>query len=191
MLDGSTILKKFTSFQSLKQPVFNPLTAELCPPENCGYGTRFIYLNRHLNRIEFRHHLKNTVENSVPIDHILRPVIPQITKEILRLQRQFDVNNLNTALKGNLFTETLGNSSLAHLNKNLEKMLNCTYYPFCLILEKGGRVELIAPNYYIFREWVTGVNELIKMKKFLPRMKTKIDTFCLLRTENSANKNYM
>jgi len=189
LLDGSTILKKFTTFQSLKQPVFNPLTADQIPPENCGYGTRFINLNRHLSRIEFRHHLKNSVENYITIDQILRPVVPQITKEILRLQKQFDVNNLNNAFKGTLFNETMGNSSLAHLNKNLEKMINCSYYPFCLILEKGGRVELIAPNYYIFREWVTGINDLIKMKKFLPKMKTKIETYCMLRTE--SNKNFL
>ena len=182
-------MKKFTNFQSLKQAVFNPLTADQCPPENCGYGTRFINLNRHLNRIEFRHHLKNNMENCITVEQILRPVIPQITKEILRLQKQFDVNNLNSVFKGTAFSDTLGNSSLAHLNKNLEKMINCTYYPFCLILEKGGRVELIAPNYYIFREWVTGINDLIKMKKFLPKMKTKIETYCMLRPEN--NKNFL
>lgn len=155
----------------------------MTPPENCGYGTRFLSLNRNLSKIEFKHHIKNSVENYVNVDQILRPLLPQITQEILKIQKKFDMSSVTTSFKGALYSDCNGNNSLNQLNKNLEKIINCNYYPFCLVLEKGGRAELIAPNYIIFREWVNGINDLVKMKKGLGKLRGKIEAFCMLGNE--------
>lgn len=33
------------------------------------------------------------------------------------------------------------------LSTRIEKYKNCQFYPFSLLLDKGGRVEIVAPNY--------------------------------------------
>lgn len=58
---------------------------------------------------------------------------------------------------------------------NMEKILNCQCYPFCLVLETGGRIELIAPSYQVFLEWTNGINMLVRFKKQLSYLQSHIE----------------
>lgn len=53
----------------MKQHIFNPFLSESMPPENCGFGTRFMSLNKNLTKIEIRHPLKSsTIESIINVE---------------------------------------------------------------------------------------------------------------------------
>lgn len=62
LLQGCLFYKKFSNRQSLYQNAFDPLKADKVPPENCGYGIRYIQLDRSLKFINIRQNLKNVIE---------------------------------------------------------------------------------------------------------------------------------
>ena len=176
------MFKKFTTYQSLKKTAFDPLTADLYPPEVCGYGVRNIKLNRNLDKIEIRNGMKSTVELIVAVDTILRPIVPQITMDILKLQKKMTDPQLahilalacekQVGINSNLLLQRPLNS-----HPHIDKYLTCTYYPFSVILDKGGRLEFIAPSYVVFKEWINGLNLLMRNKKFFNKLKHKIETY--------------
>ena len=152
------------------------------PPEDCGYGVRNIKLNKNLDKVEIRNGMKPTVELIIAIETILRPVVPQITMDILKFQKKMADPQLAQIL-------TLTSEKQAGINPNLllqrpinshpniDKYLACPYYPFSVILDKGGRLEFIAPSYVVFKEWIHGLNLLIRSKKSFNKLKQKIETY--------------
>jgi hypothetical protein len=169
----------------LKQPAFNPLNSQELPPDQCGYGLRVMYLNKNLSKIEMKLQNKPGVDFAIPVDQIMRPLLPQITSEIIKSQKRFmALTSLNqdlivelqssTGLNTNLLQGKFGTSSM-----NIGQLVNCSYYPFCLITEKGGRIELVAPDYETLQEWVSGLNVLLKNKKILPTLRQKIETYTI------------
>ena len=48
-------------------------------------------------------------------------------------------------------------------------------YPFFIALEKGGRIEVIATGYSVFKQWIDGINSLTKFRKQLGRLRYKIN----------------
>ena len=53
-MEGSTVFKKFSDRQLLKENAFDPLNAEKYPPEQCGFGIRFICMDKDMKYIEIR-----------------------------------------------------------------------------------------------------------------------------------------
>ena len=104
-------------------------------------------INRSLDKIEVRYSSKPGVETTIAVNAILRPVIPQITLDILKVQkRTFDQGFID--VKSDM--KTLFNSKSSEkctLTNRLERYKNCSFYPFSILLEKGGRIEVVAPNY--------------------------------------------
>ena len=199
LLDGAAFYKKFSSRQSLNENAFDPLNSEKYPPENCGYGIRFFQLDRSLMCINIRQSLKNAVEHTIPLSDIVKPILPQTTMDIIRLQKHYAMSNQQSnsmGMKGNLgqmyscassskdlleeflILDTKGSISnlvkIGIVNKNSElyrqKCLDSTFYPFSIALTKG-RVELIATNYETLKNWIIGINLLVSNKKHLPKIK--------------------
>ncbi len=187
LLEGRYLFKKFTTTQSLKKAAFDPLAGETNPPEACGYGMRCIRLHPSMDKIELKHAFKPGTEMSISFATILRPIVPQVTMDILRVQKRlFDNQNSSNFMDGRI---NLGDNSLLNFSSNpmfmqqqkigpnsrLDKYMNCSYYPFSILLEKGGRLDFVAPNYDVFKEWINGLNYLLKNKKNLPKIRRKIE----------------
>ncbi|KAL4497349.1 hypothetical protein ABPG72_011284 [Tetrahymena utriculariae] len=170
LLEGSVIMKKFSQYQSLKQHVFNPFTSDQMPPENCGFGQRLINLHKNLTKIEIRHPLKQgTVESTINIDQILRYTIPNTTLELLKIQKE--LRQQREQLEQGFQQNKVNALNLAVL-ENIDQ-IQC--YAFCIVLDKGGRLEFIAQDYKTFNMWIQGLQQIIKQKKLLPRLKNYIE----------------
>ena len=126
----------------------------------------------------------------IPIDQIIRPVVPQLTMDILRVQKKIvesqnypgpSEDKLQMAeMFGDLNTKALlAKRGVNSLNNGMERYLNCSYYTFSIHLEKNGKAEFVAGSYGIFKEWINGLNMLLKYKKQLSKMKNKLKNYKL------------
>jgi len=149
---------------------------------------RSIKLNRNLDRIEIKHPYKPGVELNISFGTILRPIVPQVTMDILRVQKKvLESQNPISYVDGRLSIgdaySNMGSKPVILLqpkisgNVRLEKYMNCTHYPFSILLEKGGRLEFVAPNYEVFKDWINGLNYLLKNRKHIPRMRRKVEEY--------------
>ena len=143
-MEGIIVYKKFSSTQSLKQPVFDPRNPSL-PPESCGYGLRLASLNLHQDRLEFKSQSK-LVESSIKLPRLFRTQIAGSTLELLKI---------------------------GGTNKKQSMLL-----PFSVVLEEGGRVELIARSEKDLKDFVRGVNAVTQNRKELERLKEKMEVSC-------------
>ena len=53
-MEGIPIYKKLSAQNLLNQKNFDPLNAEKCPPEKCGYGARMVKFHKSLCKLEFK-----------------------------------------------------------------------------------------------------------------------------------------
>ena len=88
MREGADVYKKFSSVQSLKAPSFDALCGEARPPEECGYGLRFISLSSDLQNLMVRQNQRSQTHYTVPVKNILRVIIPTETLRIIRTQKE-------------------------------------------------------------------------------------------------------
>ena len=120
-------------------PVFDPLKTEICPPTHCGYKWKHLKLSNDYTEIS----IGKTI---LPVKNIIRPIIPQKTAEIIRIQ------------KGTLIIKKW---STEEEKEKIRTYSTCTYYPFTFEVEEE-RLELIATNHEELKLWVIGINLLIK-----------------------------
>lgn len=189
MLEGSFLFKKFSTNQSLKKAAFDPLTGDAHPPESCGYGMRQIKLHPNLDRIEIKHAFKPGTEMNISLGTILRPLVPQVTMDVLKVQKKMleshqPVSHFDGRLGlGDIYSNISSKPLLmprgVNSSFNLDKYANCSYYPFSILLEKGGRIDLVAPNYGVFKDWINGLNFLLKNRKNFYKISKKIKESCL------------
>ncbi|KAL4511674.1 hypothetical protein ABPG72_012519 [Tetrahymena utriculariae] len=85
-----------------------------------------------------------------------------------------NANNPNTTMTN------YSNLSMIHdQNLKMEKIFNGNLYPFQIIMDKGNRLDLIAEGYDTYKVWVNCINTLIKHRKALNQVKTKIEFIVL------------
>ena len=132
--------------------------------------------------------MKPGVDSSLVVDQILSPVLPQVTITVLKYQKKLlnsesfieEAMTLGTGREGTdkEYAE-MRESGFINVNSEAfqEKCRTCSMYPFSIALQQGGRIELIARSYSVFKAWVTGLNTLVKYKKQLPRLRQKIETY--------------
>ena len=53
----------------------------------------------------------------------------------------------------------------------------CKLYPFSIMLHQAAPVEVIARDYLTFKLWVNGLNALVRFKRQLSRLQTRIETY--------------
>lgn len=171
------LFKKFGNTQSLKKAPFDPLTGEIHPPEACGYGMRHIKLSQNLEKLEIKNAFKPGIETSISLSTLMRPMVPQVTMDILKVQKKIVELQTPVTYEGRHNHSDSGHTKSFFMQlgtnnaMNLDKYANCSYYPFSILLEKGGRIDLVAPNYVVFKEWIAGLNYLIKNKKHLQKVR--------------------
>lgn len=177
LLQGNNIYKKLSQRNSLQFPDYDPLEND--NPESFGYGLRSIKLNKALTKIEFRVPQKPGIENSILVESLLAPIIPKHTSEMIKSQKKNWLSEVKdepitpTINKKYKLMKTSGLMNYSDLAFILKSHSASTYL-FFITLEKGGRVELVAKEYSTFKQWVDGVNALIKFRKQLARLRYKI-----------------
>lgn len=182
LLEGAEIYKKFSLNNSLKQHAFDPLDSLRTPPEACGYGIKYFRLHKSLMHIDVRQPLKPGFESSIPVDQIMAPIIPQITTTILKIQKrlgqedlEFTAINRETHEKYDLMKEK---GYLDHQSAAFKEICkDCNVYPFHIALVQGGRIELIAKSYTTFKQWINGINALIRARKQIPKLRRRIESY--------------
>lgn len=183
LLEGSELYKRFSQRSSLKQEEFDPLDYKKNPPEACGFGIRMFKLSKCLTRIDVKHCLRNGFDSAIQIDSILKVIVPQSTSAILKVQKRLgkgEIEFTEKSIKDGSYENMKERGYLDLKSKAfIERASACKWFPFSIALNQGGRIELIAKNYLIFKGWVNGVNCLLKNKKIVSKVKSRISSIYL------------
>ena len=178
MLEGSELYKRFSQRSSLKQEEFDPLDSKKASPEACGYGVRVFKLSKCLSRIDVRHQLRQGFDSSLPIESILKIIIPQTTSAILKVQKKIgkgEIDCTDRTFAGGTYESMKERGFFDTKSKAfIERCSSCKWFPFSIALIEGGRIEVIAKTYPVFKNWVNGINCLIKNKKIVQKLKNRI-----------------
>ena len=178
LLEGSSLYKKLSQRNSLQVSEYDPLESD--NPEGFGYGIRGFRLTKSLTKIEIRHLSRPGIESSILVDHLLAPIIPKHTAEMIKAQKK---NWLNANQEAGI-TPAVNKKYMDMKKSGLMnygdpafqiKSKEANNYPFFIALEKGGRIEVIATGYSVFKQWIDGINSLTKFRKQLGRLRYKIN----------------
>ena len=175
LIEGSELYKRFSQRSSLKQQEFDPLDYKKNPPEACGYGIRIFKLSKCCTRIDVKHQLRTGYDSSIPVDSILKIIIPQLTNTVLKVQKklgkgEIDTTDRNTRENSYDHMKEIGIVDLKS-KAFIERCIACKWFPFSIALTEGGIIELIAKTYPIFKIWINGINCLLKNKKSISKLK--------------------
>lgn len=178
MLEGSDLYKRFSQRSSLKQEEFDPLDYKKLSPEACGYGLRIFKLSKCFTRIDVKHQLRQGFDSSLPVDSILKIIIPQSTSSILKVQKKLgkgEIDCTDRVISNGTYESMKERGFFDTKSKAfVERCSTCKWFPFSIALVEGGRIEVIAKTYPVFKNWVNGINCLIKNKKILLKVKNRI-----------------
>ena len=188
LISGSRFYKRLSSSNSSSDSSFNPLNRK-GRPEEWGYGIREIRLSMDTRQLEVRQgrHISSSAQQSyvIPVDNILKPIIPHLTLEIIKTQKNEEAKN--TPHKGSGSNTNIGLCGKSVITPGKEggmsilgdtqiykrQCLDCNYYPFSFALNQTGRLELIALDYITLKQWVIGINALIKNRKLIHSLLAK------------------
>jgi len=165
LLIGNEIYKKFNTQYSTKLPTFDPLQAKTRPPDRCGYGLRFVSIELNLKGIIIKQSKEGGSHYTIPLDNIKKPVIPQQTIELIRMQKSANIqeNSEENELKNTVKSIKIPNS-------------DSNYYPFYFELVENEKLELLATEYGILKNWVMGINAIANHKAGIEKFRALIDT---------------
>jgi hypothetical protein len=115
------------------------------------------------------------LDSVIIVDNITGVLIPTQTMNVVRVQK-------NEPLPSDSPSKTyVEMKESGHVQRSSEDYIRrcreCNYYPFSIILNQSGRIEIVAQSYEVFKTWTTGINTLVKNKKKIPKMKTKLSSF--------------
>ena len=178
LFEGAELYKKFSQRSTLKQQSFDPLDVARTPPEVCGYGLRHFKLSRSITSIDVKQPLKPGFDSNILVEHLLAPIIPQITMAILKVQKHLGHEDLDFDRVPEKSYEKMKEIGVIDTTSQAfrDRCKTCVWYPFSLALMQGGRIELIAKGYHSFKTWVNGVNAIVKYKKLIPRLRQSIES---------------
>ena len=124
---------------------------------------------------------KSGTEPSIPLESVLRAVVPQITHDILKIQKVYEVKG-----KEANYEQIIGEhnyemvayleSRFGNMEMLISKCVTCNFYPFSLLLDQGGRLEFVASNISTLNQVVSALTLLIKKRKYIAKFKGKIET---------------
>ena len=140
-MNGVVLFKKFNN-NSMTNKTFDPLKSNEYSPEQCGYALRVFKINVNEETIETKN--KKHIEQKIIIKNLKGILLPESSKAILKSKK-------NITRKP---------------NQELNKLVNNDYIPFTFMFSDGC-LDLIAPNYQIYKTFEDGVDECIKNKKNL------------------------
>lgn len=183
ILEGSELYKRFSQRSSLKREEFDPLESKKKPPESCGYGIRYFKLSKCLTKLEIKHQLRPGFDSYISIDSIIKVIIPQTTTSILKTQKKLEKGEIDLKKLPDSINTYEIMKERRYIDPNtkpfIERCNNCKLYPFSIALNESGRLELIAKTYNVFKNWVDGINCLVKHKKIIPKLSLRIKSMYL------------
>lgn len=173
LLEGSEILKKFVSKSKIKN--FDILDSLNLMPEHCGYAVRHFFLHKSLGKIDVKQPLKPGFESTIISENLWGPVLsPNV---ILVLKAQGHLNNDD--LDYDKLNEKVKDSVNFDVNSERFRELckGISFYPFSIGLLQGEKVELVAKGYQTLKQWVNGINALTKYKRYIPKLRSRIEAY--------------
>ena len=172
LLEGAEIYKKSHPKTGLKQ-AFNPLDGY--HPESCGFVLRQFRLHKSLKKIDIRQPLKPGFESVISTDSLLAPILTPNTILILKIQNHLNNNELDCGK----FNEKVRETTYVDVNSETfkQKCRECSYYCFSIGLAHGENIDLVAKGYQLFKQWVNGINALVKYKKYIPKLYSRIESY--------------
>ena len=168
LLEGAELYKR--SANPGKKTSYNPL--EEIAPEVHGYCTRYFYLHKSLEKIEIRHPMKPGFE-AIRLDQMISPKVSKLTMTILHAQGHLDNEDLDYQSPYPGFIGNFSEISTQYMSKNRENL----YYPFTIAMSNKDKIRVIAKNYLTFKQWINGINALIKNKKKILKLRTRIECY--------------
>ncbi|OMJ81480.1 hypothetical protein SteCoe_18047 [Stentor coeruleus] len=175
LLEGSEIYKKFVTKPTNKVQSFEILESIRVMPEHCGYALRQFFLHKSLNKIHVTQPLKPGFESTISSDCLMAPILSPNTILVLKTQGLLNKDDLDY----DKINEKCRDFASLNMNSDRfrEQCRNIVYYPFCIGLVKGEKIELIAKGYQILKQWVNGINALVKYKKLIPKLTSRIEAY--------------
>lgn len=175
LLEGDQLYKKINSKLSGKTKKFDCLEVSKVHPESCGYSLRQFRLHKSLKRIDVKQPLKPGFETEVTTDNLLAPILSATTLAILRFQNHLN----NDDLEYDRVNKKIKKAVKYDINSQSFqiKCRDCAYYPFSIALTQGDKIKLIAKGYQTFKQWINGINALVKYKKLIPKLYSRIESY--------------
>lgn len=160
LLEGAELYKKLQ--RSEKRKAFDPL--EDATPESHGYAIRHFHLHKSLEKIDCRQQFKPGFDLIVKVEFLQSPKISHSTLALLHSQ-------------GHEEGEFDGPYDMSSCYLTIPPEHKDFYYPFTLHLTNNDRIELIAKNFLTFKQWINGINSLVKNKKRLIKLRSRIESY--------------
>lgn len=175
LLEGTEMYKKFVTRPNAKVQQFEILDCLKVPPECCGYALRQFFLHKSLNKIHVTQPLKPGFESTISSDCLMAPILNPNTLLVLKAQGYLNKDDLDY----DKLNEKARNSINLDVNSERfkEQCRGISYYPFCIGLVKGEKIELIAKGYQMLKQWVNGINALVKYKRLIPKLTSRIEAY--------------
>ena len=169
LLEGAELYKK--SSKTEKKISYNPL--DELTPEVCGYGIRYFYLHKSLEKIESKQPMKPGFDLRLRVDQIISPKISKDTLSLLQSQGRLENEELDYESP---YNQPIGMPNFSMLSP-MKNGKDNIYYPFSIALSTKEKIKIVAKNYLTFKQWINGINALVKNKKKLQKLKTRIESY--------------
>lgn len=171
LLDGLFLYKKTSG----TFPTFDPVSSDPMSIAKCGYKLRHFKLSRFLNKIDIRNPDVPGVDLSFLIKHIVNPIIPEHTLQVIKARQKASPE---LSLEFDKDYELMKNSQIFDYKNPafIAKSQHSKHFPFSILLKDGTRIQLIAEEYLLFKTFLDGVAALLKNKKYLDIFKYNITT---------------
>ena len=175
LLEGTELYKKISLKNPMGKHVFDPLDPGRYPPESVGFAFRQFRLHKNLKRIDVKQPMKPGFEATIVVDTLLAPIISPNVMVVLKLQNHLNNDDLDYDKLNEKFNKTTYSDINSEAFK--EKCRECSYYPFKICIGQDEKIELIAKGYQTFKYWINGINALIKYKRLIPRIRSRIESY--------------
>ena len=139
------------------------------------FQLRQFRLHKSLKKIDIRQPLKPGFESVISTDSLLAPILTPNTILILKIQNHLNNNELDCGK----FNEKVRETTYVDVNSETfkQKCRECSYYCFSIGLAHGENIDLVAKGYQLFKQWVNGINALVKYKKYIPKLYSRIESY--------------
>ena len=177
LLEGSILFKK-GNVKTSEQ--FDPLDHSIKHPEEAGYLSRKLKINKQLTKLEIRTVGKSGIDNCIMIDNIRSINSLPLTNAIIKAQNMI-IEGLDMSLEfiAKCSKEYRENKYSGKVNYSADyfivKSKETHYYPFYISL-KSGKAEFIAESIQDYYAWMNGIQSLINNKALLDKLRFKVKT---------------
>ena len=175
LLEGTELYKKISLKNSMGKHAFDPLEPGKYLPETVGFAFRQFRLHKSLKRIDVKQPMKPGFEATIVVDTLLAPIISPNVMVVLRIQNHLNNDDLDYDKLNEKFNKTTYTDIKSEAFR--EKCRECSYYPFQICVGQDEKIELIAKGYQTFKNWINGINALIKYKRLIPRIRSRIESY--------------